>query len=82
MKSAFAFASAAAVGQAVNVQEGYVIDLCPTEAMVSPIVMAGSDQLLGMSQAEGFVVAPTSTSSYGIGAARWNNLNKMESMYK
>ena len=75
MKSAFALASAAALGQAVNVQEGYVIDLCPTDAQASPITMPSSTQLLGMTQAEGFVVAPPArtTGVYGLGAAtRWN----------
>ena len=59
VKSAFVLASLAAFSQAVKVQEGYVIDLCPTEAQVSPITMPSSDQLLGLAREEGFAVAPS-----------------------
>lgn len=63
MKSTFALASIAALSQAVAIQEGYVIDLCPTEAQGSAITMAGSEQLLGAAQQEGFMIAPAASTN-------------------
>jgi hypothetical protein len=46
MKSAFAIASAATLGNAVNVEQSYVIDLCPSAEQVTPIYMPTASSIL------------------------------------
>ena len=56
MKSAFAIASAAVLGNAADVQQSYVIDLCPSEEQVTPIYLPSASSILDKTREEGFVI--------------------------
>ena len=89
MKSALAFASAAATSQAVNVQQsGYVIDLCPSGPVTAPMAMPSNAQILNMSNVGGYVATDAGfggsyeTESEFELLGRIEELNKMKKMYK
>ena len=47
MKYTLALAYAATLGFAASLEDGYVIDLCPSEEPVTPINLPSNAQLLG-----------------------------------
>ena len=88
MKSALAFASAAATTQAANLQQsGYVIDLCPSGPVTAPMTMPSNAQILDMSNVGGYVATDAGFGSYETESefellGRIEELNKMKKMWK
>ena len=84
MKSAFAIASAATLGNAVNVQQSYVIDLCPSEQQVTPIYMPSAASLLDTTRDEGFTIQSVGSPELERSELlnRLEQLNTMRTLYK
>ena len=75
MKSAFAIASAAAFANAVNVEQSYVIDLCPSEEQVTPIYIPSASSILSKTRDEGFLI-----NSVGNAKERSKLMNKLDKL--
>jgi hypothetical protein len=81
MKSAFAAACLAAISQAAQLEQGYVIDLCPSDEQPSAITMPSTDAILAVQN----VLTPSTqydTATTFVGSDQINRMDRLNMMSK